>query len=260
MRRENLRKLLQRQATIVKLNREIAHGDVREGAYFLLMNRLPCILHMGNRNGIKLLTMIFIEGLSNAKKKLLYTDVNAEGVRVSRFVADVENIVNQSMIGREDDPCQWMCPFDPKKKEVGPITMDNVRTRRIVDSLDILVDFCTTDQARASLWTMALNNYRTAMIMLRKRDDFTNTKIVTYQHHADRFSKRGRVKLWQKEGITNYIHMLGLGHIADYLYKFRNLYRYSQQGITNYIHMLGLGHIADYLYKFRNLYRYSQQG
>ena len=93
----------------------------------------------------------------------------------------------------------------------------------------MLVDFCVTDQARASLWMMALNNYRTAIILLRKRDDFTNTEIVTYQHHADRFFQAW-VGLWQKEGITNYIHMIGSGHIADYLYKWRNLYRYSQQG------------------------------
>jgi hypothetical protein len=223
MRRENLRQSLLREATIVKLNREIAHGDVREGAYFLLMNTLPCILHMENRNGIKLLTMIFIEGLSNAKKKLLYVGVNAEGVRVSQFVADVENIVNTSMLGSEDDPCQWTCPFDAKKREICPITMDNVRTRRVVDSLDILVDFCVTDQARAALWMVALNNYRTAMILVRKRDDFTNTEIATYQRHADMFFQAW-VQLWQKEGVTNYIHMIGSGHIADYLYKWRNLH------------------------------------
>ena len=38
------------------------------------------------------------------------------------------------------------------------------------------------------------------------------------------------VLLWQKEGITNYIHMIGSGHIAEYLFKWRNLYRFSQQG------------------------------
>lgn len=142
-----------------------------------LMNTPPCILHMENQNGIKLLTsMIFIEDLSNAKKKLLYTDVNAEGVRVSQVVTNVENIINQSMIGSEDDLCQWMCPFDHKtKKEIGSI------------STMLLKDFSTTDQARASLWTMTLNNYRRAMILLTKQGAFRNTKIVTYQHHADRF-------------------------------------------------------------------------
>lgn len=67
------------------------------------------------------------------------------------------------------------------------------------------------------------------MILLWKRDDFTNTEIASYQNHADKFFQAW-VQLWQIEGITNYIHMIGLGHIADNLYKWKNLYRYSQQG------------------------------
>ena len=31
------------------------------------------------------------------------------------------------------------------------------------------------------------------------------------------------------EGMTNYIHLLGSGHISYYLKKYRNLYRYSNQ-------------------------------
>lgn len=228
-RREKLKESLHGEATIARLALEIAHGEVKEGAYFVLMHTLPCVLHMENRNGIKLLTMLLIEGLSNSKKRLLFMDVNAEGQRVSRFVSDIENIINKSILGSEDDPCQWMCPFDTKKKEIAPITMDNVRTRRIVDAMDTLVDFCVTDTERASLWTTALNNYRTAMVLLRKRHDFTNTEVATYQFHADTFFQAW-VRLWQKEGITNYIHMIGSGHIADYLYKWKNLYRFSQQG------------------------------
>jgi len=32
-----------------------------------------------------------------------------------------------------------------------------------------------------------------------------------------------------REGITNYIHLLGSGHIAYYLTVHRNLYKFSQQ-------------------------------
>jgi hypothetical protein len=228
-RRDRLRDSLKRESMIVRLTNEIAHGDAKEGAYFLLMNTLPCILHMENRNGIKLLSMIVIEGLSNAKKKLMYLDVNAEGVRVSRFVVDLEGLINKSILGTADDPCQWMCPFDAKKKEVGPITMDNVRTRRVVDSFDMLIAFCVSDPERQLLWTTALNNYRIAMVLVRKREDFTNAEISTYQGHADKFFQAW-IRLWQKEGVTNYLHMIGAGHISDYLYKWRNLYRFSQQG------------------------------
>ena len=107
--------------------------------------------------------------------------------------------------------------------------MDNVRTRRIIDALDTIVDLCVIDEGRKTMWTAALNNYRIAMVLLRQREDFTNTTIASYQPHADKFFQSW-ILLWNKEGVTNYIHMIGSGHIADYLYKWRNLYRFSQQG------------------------------
>lgn len=61
--RANLRKALEGEATIVRRTKEIAHGEVKDGAYFLLMHTLPCVLHMENRNGLKLLTMVLIKGL-----------------------------------------------------------------------------------------------------------------------------------------------------------------------------------------------------
>ena len=33
-----------------------------------------------------------------------------------------------------------------------------------------------------------------------------------------------------KRGVTNYIHLLGSGHISELLFKWRNLYAHSQQG------------------------------
>ena len=111
IRRERLQHALKRESTIERLYKEISHGEVREGAYFLLMHTLPCVLHMENRNGIKLLTMACIEGLSNAKKKLSYADTNSEGKRVSQFIADIERLINTAILGTKDDPCQWMCPI-----------------------------------------------------------------------------------------------------------------------------------------------------
>ena len=229
-RREKLRHAFKGESTINRLCKDISDGEVKEGAYFLLrMKTLLCVLHMENRNGTKLLTMAFIEGLSNAKKRCLYNYVNAEGTRVLQYVSDIERLINQTVLGTDEDPCPSMNPYDPKKKELGPITMENVRTRRVVDSLDIIIDFCVVDENWKTLWSTALNNYRIAMVLLRKRDDFTNPMISSYQHHADKFYQAW-ILLWQKEGITNSLHMIGSGHIYDYLYKWKNLYRFSQQG------------------------------
>jgi hypothetical protein len=178
---------LKEEATITRLSKEMAHGEVKEGAYFLLMNALPCVLHMENRNGIKILSMLLIEGLSNAKKRLLFIEVNAEDTRVSCFVSEMVNLFNMSILGSCEDPCQWICPFDPKRKEFGPITMDNVRTRHIIDALDIIVDVCVIDEGGKALWMIALINYRISMVLLRKKEDFTNETIAAYQCHADKF-------------------------------------------------------------------------
>ena len=107
---------LKDEATIRWLSKEIEHGNVKEGAYFLLMHTLPCVLHMENRNGIKILSMLLVEGISNAKRQLSYAHINGEGTRVQRFITDVEDLINRSILGTNTDPCQWMCPFDLKKR------------------------------------------------------------------------------------------------------------------------------------------------
>jgi len=67
------------------------------------------------------------------------------------------------------------------------------------------------------------------MVILRSRDNLSNEMIASFQKHADLFFQ-GWISLWQNEGITNYIHMIGASHLADYLFKWKNLYRFSQQG------------------------------
>ena len=95
--------------------------------------------------------------------------------------------------------------------------------------LDVVVDICVVDASRKASWIHALDHYRIAMLMLRKKEDFTNEEIASYQFRADKFFQVW-LHLFQIEGITNYIHMIGSGYIADYLYKWKNLYRFSQQG------------------------------
>ena len=70
IRQAKLLDALRGESTINQLSGVISHGEVQEGAYFLLMQTLPCVLHMEHHNGIKLLTILIIEGLSNTKKKL----------------------------------------------------------------------------------------------------------------------------------------------------------------------------------------------
>jgi hypothetical protein len=76
-----------------------------------------------------------------------------------------------------------------------------------------------------------VQDYRDAMVILRKPEEYTDKDIQEFQSKIDNFftayveeSGAG------KEGITNYIHMLGSSHISYYMNEHRNLYKFSQQG------------------------------
>jgi hypothetical protein len=68
---------------------------------------------------------------------------------------------------------------------------------------------------------------------LQQKTDFTDEEIEAFQLQADEFFSRWAA-LAGYDGVTNYIHMLGAGHIRYYLQKWRNLNRYSNQGWENY--------------------------
>lgn len=131
--------------------------------------------------GIKELSMLLLEGISNVKKGKLYADIRGEGPKMKKYIDDVERIINQSILGSEDDPCHWCVPYDTTEKKLGPITMDNTRVRKIVDSLEMLIDITVVDANRKILWYSALQNYRIAMVLLRQKRDFTNDQIATFQ-------------------------------------------------------------------------------
>eukprot|EP00978_Attheya_sp_CCMP212_P042196 scaffold252990_cov63-Attheya_sp.AAC.3 len=60
------------------------------------------------------------------------------------------------------------------------------------------------------------------MILRKKGEDYTIEEMTEFQGHVDFF------QLWvslhqQHEGITNYIHMLGSGHVKRYMEEWGNL-------------------------------------
>jgi hypothetical protein len=68
---------------------------------------------------------------------------------------------------------------------------------------------------------------------LQQKEDFTAEQIDQFQCTADDFFRRW-LDLVGYDGITNYIHMLGAGHLRYYLHKWGNLNRFQNQGWEAY--------------------------
>ncbi|KAL7564948.1 hypothetical protein ACA910_010342 [Epithemia clementina (nom. ined.)] len=111
-------------------------------ALFLILNTVPCILHAENCMGIKIVTMLLIEGLSEAIK----SSTLGEKAAAIEFIAKIENIVNNDILGDEQNDVQWICPLSDDKKEITQITMSNIRTCKFMDSFQKRIDICVLSE------------------------------------------------------------------------------------------------------------------
>ena len=147
--------------------------------------------------------------------------------------------MNTEILGTEETPGAWVVPMSADKKEVGIICMENTRARKVVNQLELLIEISLpeSEPTRRLKWTQAVNHYRLAMTGFRRKDDTPSADVYAVQKNCDIFYSLW-VDLWGREGITNYIHMIGVGHMSDYLLSTGNLYKHSQQGWENLNHLL----------------------
>eukprot|EP00978_Attheya_sp_CCMP212_P034006 scaffold140367_cov54-Attheya_sp.AAC.3 len=157
-----------------------------------------CAMHTENRIAEKVLKCLLGKGFENPTSGK-YDDYREE----------IAMHVNQKIFNHGDfSDGQWKFPMPDKKmgmkaKLIGDMKLTNAKGRKFVEN--------------------------ESMAWIRKRDDFTDSDITSFQATADDF-----IELWIDlnglEGMSCYLHDLAAGHFSYYLQKYRNLYRYSQQG------------------------------
>ena len=228
LRTERLRQRLKYEHRMVELKKDLDICARPQSALFLLMETIPCILHMEMRVGLKILTMVLIEGLAESKAGRLFHD-HSEGRRVDLYIQSIEKIMNEEVLGHISDKASWTFPYDTTTKKLGTISFENTKVRKVVQRMDRFIDASVTDQARQVKWKRCMPKYRVAVVIARQKEDFQDEDIIQFQKSVDEWFS-DYVFLTGKNGMTNYIHLLCTGHLAEYMYKWRNLYEHSQQG------------------------------
>ena len=232
---ERLRTAMVQEYAFLALDVAVRRGTVdREGAATLILNNPPCMLHLEIRVGIKILTTILQKGLSNALNGKLLTTVNVSNKqqRLSIFKNEVNNCFNQQLWGTNDNPGFWDMPTEKDRDGnvvLSTLSFGNVRTRKAIDKVEKLIDVCLLENERSD-WKSCIGKYRDAMVIARSHNDLSDDEIILFQRHIDDFYQQWIQVALGKKGITNYIHLLGSGHISEFLFRWRNLYAHSQQG------------------------------
>jgi len=232
--RLSLRELLISEARYKLVIEVVAETD-DEKAMIRLEQALPCFLHLQNRSSETIIEFLLRHGL-----------LIREGCKESQkaMMNAVESLVNREIFGSYGCHSNWRFPINTDGS-MGGIKFANWRARRIVEFLPEIIDLClpgNDQEVEREKWKNVVESYQATMQLLMQKEDFTQEQIDNFQCSADLFFSRW-IDLVGYSGMTNYIHMLGAGHVRYYLQKWGNLNRFSNQGweaynslVTSYWH------------------------
>jgi hypothetical protein len=160
------------------------------------------------------------------------------------YMNNIEDVLKKTKLRTDEDPrapspTHWECPYDKQEKTIGIICLDNGRTRRVVNSIEKVIDVCLSDDdVESIIGKRAISEYRKGFEILRRKQDLSDDEIREFQLYMDKFFSDWIKVNKGDAGVTNYILLLGAGHISDYLFYHRNLYIHSQQGWESFNSML----------------------
>ena len=119
--------------------------------------------------------------------------------------------------------------MEKKTQTITEVSMKNGQIRKCLASIDLLIDLCIPKQTENSMWKESMAAYTAGMNLVKRKEDLTRDEVLDFQRNMDTFFQKW-VTLFGDEGVTNYVHYLGSGHIAEYLLHWGNISSHSQQG------------------------------
>ena len=199
--RLRLQEALEAEAEYDLMTKLVAATD-DEMVFIAIEDAIPCILQGGNRMGEKIFMMLLVEAWnecrSNADRELL--------------IRTVEHFVNTGVFGTEQSQSQWKVPINPDN-EIDVITFTAWRVKKILDRLTELMPHLKLEGPRLAQWQHMLAQYLEVLKLAFQHEEFEDPEeIELFQDVVDEWFYL-YVELLGFPGQTNYIHLLGSGHL-----------------------------------------------
>jgi hypothetical protein len=183
---------------------------------------IPCILHLENRIGEKIVTMIIRLGLEKSERA------------ASVFITELQEVFQKEVLGSVESPSQWKIPFKRESDgsiQLGPIQERNAVIREMMKCIDKIIEGAIPEREQAikTKLVLACAKYSDAMKILTAHRLLMEEEQDHFQDLIDDFFESW-LEMFGNDGMTNYLHLLGSGHVLYFLKKYKCLYIYSQQG------------------------------
>ena len=225
---ESMQKILKRslmEGVEVKMMRVAINRWSRVGEnckQMTLEEAIFCTLHLELRVNEAKIGGVLNEGFTHRKTCQL----------VDEYVGNTENIVNKGKLGMSTHQNQWRFPISKDRKSIDSgFSLKNGLSREMFLRIDDIIEEALRYHSNSykNEWKEVIVEYLNIVEILLIRKQFSDKMIYEFQDKVDGYYKKW-IKLTGRNGMTNYIHFLGSGHVAYYFFKYRNLYRFSQQG------------------------------
>jgi hypothetical protein len=166
---------------------------------------IPSILHLENRVTEKRLTMILRYGLEK------YTGSKMEFV-----------VIQTQVLGTIMSLSNWKLRYTKNGNE--PIIIENIQVRNqtgraMLKNVDHMIETTISNDRKKNQLVLAVAKYTQGMSVLTIHQKLLLEEKEMFQDLMDEFFQLW-VELFADEGITNYIHMLGSGHLLYFLKKY----------------------------------------
>ena len=90
-------------------------------------------------------------------------------------------------------------------------------------------DIRSENERKRLLWHEFANNLIAMWALLEQHEDFTDPQVDQVHFLTNKFMQLW-ISLTGDQHMTNYIHIIGSGHLTYFAKRYKNLYRFSQQG------------------------------
>ena len=237
MRRDELQTLVHGHERLWEARRSLdRHAMIK---WIAVEQAIPCVLHLKLRVVEKLLNQL----LNQAWERL-----DGSTKKQELFQERVQTCMRTQVLGTPQAPAQWRFPevlAIPASKgggtKLGRTGMSGRNAKKILVGLRSLVDVAFSgefDDSRKekkeagrikALWYKLLDAAVPMIQSLDRKGDWTDEEIFIFHSMCCLFMVT-YVEMFFGDGITNYIHLLGAGHITYYLFEYRNLAKFQQQG------------------------------
>ena len=110
-------------------------GEEGKAAALILISQvIPCIMHLENRVGEKLITVLL------SLEAQLYQKRNTSGLQL--WAKSMQDLTNTRILGTLFHPKQWRMPLGDKNDTVLKVSLSKVKTRKFMENIGVLIDFC----------------------------------------------------------------------------------------------------------------------